>query len=100
MGIRSGTKLVRTTVTFPAELIEVVDKAVREGSSPSRNALFVEAVERELQRRHEEEIDRAFFEAADDPDLLAEDLQIMKEFQGADSEAARMLDEMDGGWKE
>lgn len=102
MGIRPGsrTRYVRTTVSLRADLLERVDAAVESGEFGSRNELLSEAVERELRRRRNDAIDRAFDEMANDQDLLAEELQVMKEFADADRETARLLDEVDGGWKE
>jgi Arc/MetJ-type ribon-helix-helix transcriptional regulator len=99
-GARSRSRPVRTTVSLPEDLLAGIDAAVAAGEFGSRNELLADAVARELRRLREEAIDRDFEEMANDPDLMAEELQIMKEFAGADAETARMMDELDGGWKE
>jgi metal-responsive CopG/Arc/MetJ family transcriptional regulator len=99
MGIRSASGYVRTTIALPVHVLEGIDKAVKAGDARSRNELLTEAAERELKRLRREAIDRAFLGMADDAELQAENEQIMKEFEAADSETARLLDAMDGGWK-
>ena len=54
----------------------------------------------EAWKRREAAIDARYYELADDPDLLAQDQQIMKEFESIDSESARLIDEEFGPWDE
>ena len=41
-------RTVRTTFTLPADLLEAMDRAVREGNARSRNELITTALRREL----------------------------------------------------
>ena len=90
--------LVRTTIALPGDLIEEVDCEVRQGNAASRNDFIRLAVARELWRRQEAAIDAQFAEVLADPEYIAEMEQIMKEFESADSETARMIDEEYGPW--
>lgn len=57
---------VRTTVTFPAELIQRSQHFVDSGQAPNRNSIIVAALERFLVEMERDEIDRAFYASADD----------------------------------
>jgi metal-responsive CopG/Arc/MetJ family transcriptional regulator len=91
--------VVRTTLTIPRELFARIDKLAAESSGVSRNDFLVEAIQRDLRRREREAIDAAFLAAfaeggySEDADL------IMREFAGADSEAARAFDEEYGPYQ-
>lgn len=105
MSIRSAPRrrtaalpLVRTTISLPGDLIESVDSEVREGNAASRNDFIREAVAKELWRREQAVIDALYAEVLSDPEYIAEAEQIMKEFESADREAARMIDEEYGPW--
>ena len=100
MGIKSASRYVRTTIALPEDLLAGIDRAVKAGEARSRSELLTGAAERELKRMRREAIDRAFIGMADDEELQAENEQIMKEFEASDSEMARALDAMDGGWTE
>ena len=54
----------------------------------------------EVWRRREAAIDARYYELANVPDLLAEDEEIMKDFESIDSESARLIDEEVGPWDE
>ena len=90
---RTTPPLVRTTIALPGDLIAGVDSEVREGNAVSRNDFIREAVAQELWRREQAAIDEAIWQAVTDPEYIAEAEQIMKEFESADSETARMIDE-------
>ena len=53
-------RTVRTTVTLPANLLEAMDRAVREGNARSRNELITIALRRELAAQERAAIDAAF----------------------------------------
>ena len=89
----AAVPLVRTTIALPGDLIEEVDCEVRLGNAASRNDFIRLAVARELWRRQEAAIDEAIRVVVTDPEYIAEMEQIMKEFESADSETARMIDE-------
>ena len=100
MSIKPASGFVRTTIALPAHVLEGIDNAVKAGEARSRNDLLTEAAQRELKRLRREAIDRAFLGMAEDAELQAENEQILKEFEASDSEMARALDAMDGGWPE
>lgn len=89
---------VRTTVSLPADLLARVDALVARGGAASRAAFIIEALNADLKRRAEEEIDRAFYELANDPDLAAEERELHAAFAGADRESWSALNGTDGGW--
>ena len=78
---------VRTTLTLPSDLLEAMDKAVREGKARSRNAFVATALRRELSARRRAEIDAAFAEMGSDPDVHDEAIQLEREFARASWEA-------------
>lgn len=96
----SRRAVVRTTVALPADLLARVDALVAKRQTTSRTALIIEALSAELARRQEEEIDRAFYELAGDPDLAAEERELHAAFASADRESWSALDEAEGGWGE
>lgn len=85
-------ELTRTTLTLPAELLERVDRAIREGRARSRNAFVAAAIERDLAAREREGLDAQFAEMANDERYLAESKQIDEEFEGASAEALRVAE--------
>jgi len=91
MAIRYASRYVRTTIALPEDVLKGIDRAVKAGEARSRSELLTEAAERELRRIREEEIDRAFYEAADDPDLREDDRQILADFETSDREMERLL---------
>jgi Arc/MetJ-type ribon-helix-helix transcriptional regulator len=100
MAIREASprRPIRTTVSLPAETLEALDYWIEKGQVVSRAEFIDRATARELARLRDEEIDSLYEEAADDPELAAQDDEIMKAFESADSETARMLDEEHGPW--
>jgi Arc/MetJ-type ribon-helix-helix transcriptional regulator len=101
---RAKTKLipgraVRTTLAIPRELVEAVDGEVAGGRTRSRTDFVIYAIEMELWRRRERAIDDQYAEGLADPEYIAEAEQIMKEFESADAETARMIDEEWGPWE-
>jgi metal-responsive CopG/Arc/MetJ family transcriptional regulator len=91
---------VRTTISIPDDLLKQADRLVAEGCARNRNDLLVEALRQDIRRREREAIDAAFYAAMNDPELMAEEEQIMKEFEGADREAWAMIDEEYGPYDE
>ena len=82
-------RVVRTTLTLPADLLAAVDQAVREGRARSRNELVAGALRHELSAQERLAIDAAFAAMADDPAYKAEARAIAAEFAPADWEALR-----------
>ena len=85
---------VRTTITLPAELVDEVDRIVREGHVRRRNELFLTALRHELAARERAEIDAQFEGMEDDADLQAEALMIAEE-SAVGSWEALQLSELD-----
>ncbi len=98
--IRRGAppRMLRTTISLPEDLLEAVEREVRDGKAVSRNELLRDALAAELWRREQQAIDDAIREAVRDPEYIAEAEQIMKEFESADSETAKMIDDEYGPW--
>lgn len=78
---------IRTTITFPANLMEAADEAVRSGKARSRNELVVAALRHELEAQERAAIDAAIAHMAHDQEYLAEAEAIAEEFAQADWEA-------------
>lgn len=83
---------VRTTVTIPADLLEAVDDAVREGAVDSRNEFLASALRRELSARRRAAIDAAFAEMAGDGAYRREAEEIAEELAPASWEALRLAE--------
>jgi Arc/MetJ-type ribon-helix-helix transcriptional regulator len=92
--------VVRTTVSLPTDLLARIDALVAGGGAASRTALIIEALSADLARRKDEEIDRTFYDLANDPNLAAEERELHAAFTGADRESWTALNEADGGWDE
>jgi metal-responsive CopG/Arc/MetJ family transcriptional regulator len=86
-------RTVRTTFTVPADLLEAMDRAVREGNARSRNELITMALRRELAAQERAAIDAAFAAMADDPMYHAEAREVATAFAGADWEAIRLAED-------
>ena len=86
-------KNVRTTVALPVELLEAMDRAVREGKARSRNEFLSTALRRELGALEHARIDEAFGHMAEDPLYKAEAEELADEFDGASWEALRAVEE-------
>ena len=86
-------RTVRTTFTLPADLLEAMDRAVREGNARSRNELITTALRRELAAQERAAIDAAFAAMADDPVYHAEAREVATAFAAADWEAIRLAEE-------
>jgi metal-responsive CopG/Arc/MetJ family transcriptional regulator len=86
-------RTVRTTFTLPADLLEAMDRAVREGNAHSRNELITTALRRELAAQERAAIDAAFAAMADDPVYHAETREVATAFAAADWEAIRLAEE-------
>jgi metal-responsive CopG/Arc/MetJ family transcriptional regulator len=81
------------TFTLPADLLEAMDRAVREGNARSRNELITTALRRELAAQERAAIDAAFAAMADDPVYHAEAREVATAFAAADWEAIRLAEE-------
>jgi metal-responsive CopG/Arc/MetJ family transcriptional regulator len=86
-------RTVRTTFTLPADLLEAMDRAVREGNARSRNELITTALRRELAAQERAAIDAAFAAMADDPVYHAEAREVATAFAAADWEAIRLAED-------
>lgn len=84
---------VRTTVALPEELLEAVDRAVREGYAKSRNEFLSGALEREFEAMERSRIDEAFKLMSEDPLYREEAENITEEFDVASWEALRSVEE-------
>lgn len=88
-----ASQTVRTTIALPADLLAAVDQAVQAGKARSRNDLVTKALERELAAQQRADIDAAFAEMARDPDYQTEAKEIAGEFEAADWEAWRQVED-------
>lgn len=84
---------VRTTVALPQELLEAVDRAVRDGWARSRNEFLSGALEREFEVIERSRIDEAFKLMSEDPLYREEAESISDEFDAASWEALRSVEE-------
>jgi len=80
---------IRTTVALPEELLEAMDRAVREGKARSRNEFLSTALRHELATLDRARIDEAFRFMAEDPVYKAEAKKLGDEFDEASWEALR-----------
>lgn len=84
---------MRTTVTLPQQLLDAVDRAVREGKAKSRNELLASAIRHELGALQCAAIDAAFDEMANDLDYQEEARRITNDFARAEWPAYRQVEE-------
>ena len=85
-------KTTKVTFVLPAQLVQGVRAAVDAGAFESQNALARTAIERELKRVRDEEISRAYAEAAADPLYMADLEECMRDWAPLDADANRFLD--------
>ncbi len=79
---------VKVTYSLPAQLVEGVRSAVREGAAPSYSAFIEWALAEELRRTRERALEEAFEEAGRDAELAADIAAVQEDFAGADAELA------------
>lgn len=90
-------RMIRTTLTLPAELLAAVDEVVREGGARSRNEIVSLALQHELAARRRAEIDAAFGAMASDAEYQAEAQAIVREFARSDWESFQRGEQQHAG---
>ncbi|HVB09446.1 MAG TPA: ribbon-helix-helix domain-containing protein [Bacillota bacterium] len=83
------TRMVRTTLALPEDIVAAVDRAVQAGKAKNRAAWIAEALRRELAALERAAIDQAFADMAKDADYLREVEALDAEFAGPGWEALR-----------
>ncbi len=91
-GSTMGTKVVRVTLTLPADLLEQVDRAVRQGQARSRNSFVAAALRRELAAAEAAAIDADLAGMAHDPLYQSDALVMAEEFVAEEWEALRAVE--------
>ena len=86
-GLLQNQKTVRTTVTFPADLLQRSQKLIDAGRVPNRNVLIVSALERLLAELERAEIDQQFAAMAEDKTYQTTQVEMAKSFEESDWEA-------------
>ena len=82
---------VKVTYTLPADLIEGLRSAVREGAAPSYSAFVTRALHDALKRERERRLAEEFAEAARDAEFLSDQDAVERDFASADAETSRMI---------
>lgn len=82
-----ASRIVRTTLGLPADLIEAADRLVRKGGARSRNQLVAAALQRELELRQRAAVDASIADMASDVAYLEDIDRMMREFARADDES-------------
>lgn len=83
---------VPTMLALPAELLERMDRAIREGRAQSREDPVEVALRRQFAIEDAAAIDAAFAAMAEDEDYQDEARALTAEFADADWEALRLSD--------
>jgi RNA polymerase-interacting CarD/CdnL/TRCF family regulator len=88
---------VNKTFRLHEDVVQYLAERVRGGDAPSQTALIEGLVRRDKKRREREEHDRQLYEeyrrAWSDPEHVAEQEQIEREFEPLDVEAWKQIDE-------
>ena len=84
-----STRVARTTLSLPADLLEQIDRAVQQGQARSRNSFVAAAVRRELKAAEEAAIDADLAGMRHDPAYQAESLTLAEEFVADEWEVLR-----------
>lgn len=87
--LRNNTKV---TFVLPTALASEVKQAVVTGAFESQNALVRTAIEHEMKKLREDEISRAYAEAAQDPLYMADLQENMDHWKLLDADANQFLD--------
>ena len=87
-----ASRVTRTTLSLPADLLARVDQAVRDGRARSRNAFVAAALERDLAAQQRADLDAEFAHMAEDEAYLAESQRLDAEFEAAGAEALRVAE--------
>jgi metal-responsive CopG/Arc/MetJ family transcriptional regulator len=87
-----AARTVRTTLALPADLLEQVDRAVREGKARSRNVFVATALRHELAAEEAAAIDADLALMANDEEYQAEALALAEESVAAGWEALRLAE--------
>lgn len=89
---KGPSRVRRTTVALPADLLAAADRAVRAGSARSRAELLARGLRRELAAQRRAAVDAAFEAMVHDPDYQTDAVRIAEEFRFADWEALQLGD--------
>lgn len=84
---------IRTTIDIPIELLERINKVLRKKVVPSRNALFLQALQRYLEYLEQEEIDAHIAQMTEDVAYQDLHVRMVKEYEPAGWEALHLSEE-------
>jgi metal-responsive CopG/Arc/MetJ family transcriptional regulator len=84
---------IRTTIDIPIELLERINTVLGKKVAPSRNALFIQALQRYLEDLEQEEIDVHIAQMAEDATYQELHIRMVKEYEPAGWEALRLSEE-------
>jgi len=91
---RSSTPNKKATFLISQQVLEEAKELVNQGTARSLNAFVEQALEEQIRRIKQVQIDRSIREAGQDPLFLADVAETMHAFAHADAEAADHLDAM------
>jgi Arc/MetJ-type ribon-helix-helix transcriptional regulator len=83
----------KVTFTVPTEQVQELRRLVREGTCGSQNEVLRAGLSGELKRIRNEQLALQMAEAMKDPRFVQEMEEIMRDFEDADAESARMIPE-------
>jgi Arc/MetJ-type ribon-helix-helix transcriptional regulator len=89
---RTGT-MEKVTFTVPADQVQELRRLVREGTCASQNEVLRAGLSRELKRIRNEQLALQMAVAMKDPRFVQEMDAVMRDFDDADAESARMIPE-------
>lgn len=88
-----ATKVVRkVTLSLDVSLVEQVQQAIKKGEAKSQTDFVEEALRMKLEQIERGEWRQAMIDASNDPLFLADVEEVMKDFEYADAESARMIE--------
>lgn len=86
-----GSRAKKATFSLDREILSALEEAVTRGAAPSKNALVERALRSELKDIERQNRKARWAEAAADPLLLADLLEVETVFGPADAESANRL---------
>jgi Arc/MetJ-type ribon-helix-helix transcriptional regulator len=89
---RTGA-IEKVTFSVPAGELMELRRLVREGACTSQSEVLRSGLSKELKRIRNEQLERQMAKAMKDPRFVREVEDVMRDFEEADAESARMISE-------
>jgi len=89
---KTAVKTKKQTFSLDKEVVIELDQLSKKGSIISKSDFVEQAIKAELKKKRDEWLSKEFARAAKDPLFIADVEAVQRDFEGVDSESARMIE--------